>query len=281
MARKRNSRNLSAPKYRLHKPTGQAAVTINGKHIYLGKYGSDASREKYRRLIANPQAPTESPAGTCPSISPVTISETAVHYAEHAQKYYRKNGRNTPEFSVVKATLKPLRRLYGSAQVAEFGPIEFKAFRDMFINRRLTRKTINHYMFVVKSMFKLAAVDGLIPSGLYWRIRDIQNLQRDRRDAKENDPVGPVDDAVVEATLPELSNVVADMARIQRWTAMRPCEVSILRPCVMPCGPMILNWGGTAIPRSSPGIQGRLARIRKCCKWDVRRKYHCCSLRRN
>ena len=28
------------PGYRLHKPSGQARVIIDGEHIYLGKYGS-------------------------------------------------------------------------------------------------------------------------------------------------------------------------------------------------------------------------------------------------
>ena len=40
------------PKYRLHKPTGQAVVTIDGKDRYLGKHGTAESREGYDRLIA-------------------------------------------------------------------------------------------------------------------------------------------------------------------------------------------------------------------------------------
>ena len=40
------------PSYRLHKPSGQARVIINGRHVYLGPYGSEESREKYARLVA-------------------------------------------------------------------------------------------------------------------------------------------------------------------------------------------------------------------------------------
>lgn len=32
------------PKYSLHKPSGRARVILNGRHIFLGKYGSDESR---------------------------------------------------------------------------------------------------------------------------------------------------------------------------------------------------------------------------------------------
>jgi hypothetical protein len=40
------------PKYRRHKATGQAIVTIAGRDFYLGKFNSAASKEQYRRLIA-------------------------------------------------------------------------------------------------------------------------------------------------------------------------------------------------------------------------------------
>lgn len=33
-------RNFRIPSYRLHKPSGQAVVTINGKDIYLGRFDS-------------------------------------------------------------------------------------------------------------------------------------------------------------------------------------------------------------------------------------------------
>jgi len=40
------------PAYRLYKRNGSAVVTLSGKDIYLGEYGSAASRELYSQLIA-------------------------------------------------------------------------------------------------------------------------------------------------------------------------------------------------------------------------------------
>ena len=40
------------PSYRLHKASGQARTIINGRHIYLGKYGSPESRQRYALLFA-------------------------------------------------------------------------------------------------------------------------------------------------------------------------------------------------------------------------------------
>ena len=44
-----NSKN--PPKYRKHKASGQAIVTIGGKMFYLGPHNSKASRIEYDRFI--------------------------------------------------------------------------------------------------------------------------------------------------------------------------------------------------------------------------------------
>ena len=59
----------------------------------------------------------------------------------------------------------------------------------------------------------------------------MRNLQKGRSKAKETAPVEPVDIAVVDATLAELPEVVADMVRVQLLSGMRPGEVCALRPC--------------------------------------------------
>jgi integrase len=59
----------------------------------------------------------------------------------------------------------------------------------------------------------------------------VSGLRRGKSDARETEPVVPVEDAAVDATLPHLPDVVADMVRLQRLTGMRPAEVCILRPC--------------------------------------------------
>jgi hypothetical protein len=44
--------SVRTPSYRLHKPSGQAVVTIAGKDFYLGRFGDPASKAEYDRLIA-------------------------------------------------------------------------------------------------------------------------------------------------------------------------------------------------------------------------------------
>jgi hypothetical protein len=40
------------PKYRHYKPKGLAVVRIDGRDIYLGRYNSPESRQKYYRVLA-------------------------------------------------------------------------------------------------------------------------------------------------------------------------------------------------------------------------------------
>jgi integrase len=58
----------------------------------------------------------------------------------------------------------------------------------------------------------------------------VEGLKKGRTSARETEPVKPVEDMVVEATLPHLPPVVADMVRFQRLTGCRPGEVCHLRP---------------------------------------------------
>jgi hypothetical protein len=59
-------RKPRVPSYRLHKPSGNAVVTLAGKDIYLGTYNCPESREAYDRrigewLASGRQAPAPSP----------------------------------------------------------------------------------------------------------------------------------------------------------------------------------------------------------------------------
>jgi hypothetical protein len=83
------------PKYRRHKATNQAVVTLNGRDRYLGKYGTSASKEKYARLIvewsSGPQALSQerSPAN-CARGSPA-VKDLILEYMRHCLVYYQRS----------------------------------------------------------------------------------------------------------------------------------------------------------------------------------------------
>ena len=96
-----------SPKYRLHKGSGQALVQIRGSRIYLGKYGSETSKEKYRRLVAEFMSTGADPvSGQLASNDDVAINELILRYWRFALDYYRKNGQLTGETNGIRAALK-------------------------------------------------------------------------------------------------------------------------------------------------------------------------------
>jgi len=75
------------PSYRLHKPSGQAVVTLGGKDFYLGKWNSKASRQEYDRLIGEWLAGGRvSPPGE--ETSGLTVAELCLRYWQFAKGYY-------------------------------------------------------------------------------------------------------------------------------------------------------------------------------------------------
>src|SRR4051794_20733357 len=79
------------PKYRHYLPKNLAVVRIDGRDVYLGRYDSPESHEKYRRTVAEwlttGRAKAPVPAGQSPS--PPLVSEIILAFWKHAETYYR------------------------------------------------------------------------------------------------------------------------------------------------------------------------------------------------
>ncbi|MEO2048814.1 MAG: site-specific integrase [Pirellulales bacterium] len=217
------------PKYGKHKATGQAVVTLNGQDHYLGKYRSAASRKEYDRLITLwVQGGGKLPCG---SQEEVTVTEVMAAYLAFAKSYYRKDGKITREYGLTVEACKVIKPLYGRAAAVEFGPLALKTVRQSFIESDISRKHVNKQVDRIKRMFKWAAAEEMIPSTVSQALSMVTGLRKGRTEARETAPILPVDDATVDATIPYLPIIPADMVRFQRLTSCRPAEVCKLRPC--------------------------------------------------
>jgi len=222
--------SVRLPKYRHHKASGQALVLINGRRIYLGTYNSPESQERYNRYIAQLVAPGLTVDESQPEQA-LTINALILRYYRYAQTYYVKNGQQTDEIYGIRASLSRLRKLYGKTLAKDFGPKAFKLVREAMIQEGLSRKYINDSMARIRRTFKWAVGEQLVPASVHHGLASLPSLRRGRTEARETAAVLPVEDSTVEATLPLLSSVVADMVRFQRLTGCRPAEVCILKPC--------------------------------------------------
>jgi len=220
--------SVRVPKYRFHKASGQAIVEIAGRHFYLGKFDSPESHEKYRRLTARYLSRKEVEPE---EVASLRVDQLILKYFRFAKTYYLKNGKPTDEITALRIALRRLRQLYGSVEATKFGPKASKTMRESLIQEGLSRKYINDSMARVRRMFRWAVAEELVAPTVFQALSAVPGLRRGRSAAQETKKILPVSGEIVEATLPFLTEVVADMVRLQRLAGMRPVEVCILRPC--------------------------------------------------
>ena len=217
------------PSYRLHKPSGQAIVSLSGKMIYLGKYKTPESREKYTQIIAEYTA-NDCRLPPAKIQSKVRMEQLVTDYLNDLAKSYppKKGTRHTP-FTRSAAILGTVVSLYGKSCVSEFSPTSVLFIRDKWVDSGIARKTVNYRVGVIKQMFRWGQTYGLVPTDVYYAINAVPNLKAGRTKAPEYKDILPVDMAIVEKTLPYLKPIIADMVRVQLLAGMRPQDVRNMR----------------------------------------------------
>lgn len=215
-------RKKAVPSYRHFKPRDLACVDIKGKRYYLGPYNSPESKQLYAQLIQEHFGDDETELAR----RAYTVSELIVAFWKYAQEYY--NG--GPHLYRVKAALKPLRELYGSTSASEFGPVKLEKLQGHLVEQGHSRTYINCLIGDVKRCFRFAERREMVARGTWWALKSVPDLKAGRTKARETEPVKPVSDDVVKATLPFLRPEVADMVRIARMCGARPGEICDMRP---------------------------------------------------
>lgn len=220
---------VSTPKDRHHRASGQAVVTIAGTDRYLGPWKSRGSIVEYDRLVGEWLAagrPTALPAAA----HQLTVAELLASFWRFCQGHYKKHGRETGTAATYKRIMSLIRAKYGHTLAENFGPLSLKAIQLHLLKEGRSRLYINDDVRRIQRIFKWAASEQLIGAAVSMALDTVEGIQKGRTSAREYEVVLPVDDATVDATLPHLSPIVADMIRLQRLTGARPGEVVILRP---------------------------------------------------
>ena len=143
---------LTVPRYRLHRQSGQAITTINGRDHLLGPHGTKASKVNYDRLIAEWLVNGRQPFVTADD--GLTIIELIARYWKFAEGHYIKDGKPTGEIGALRAAYKPLHELYGTTPAAEFGPLRLEALRNKMVGLGWSRGNINRTINRVRRLFR-------------------------------------------------------------------------------------------------------------------------------
>jgi integrase len=92
-----------------------------------------------------------------------------------------------------------------------------------------SRNYINKQVARLKSMFRWATENEMIPAGVYQSLKTVAGLKKGRSEARETEPVKPVPIPHVEAVLPFLSPQVRAMVQLQLVTGARGGEICSMR----------------------------------------------------
>lgn len=118
----------AVPKYQLHRASGQAVVSLNGRDHHLGPHGTEVSKLAYDRLAAEWLQNGRQLAGGADD--GLTVVEVIAAYLRFAKTYYRKGKVQTSEYAGVIAAVRPLKRLYAATPVADFDPLRLQTVRQ-------------------------------------------------------------------------------------------------------------------------------------------------------
>jgi integrase len=220
---------IRTPKYRLHRGSGQALVQIDGKRIYLGKYGSEQSQERYQRIVAEWLS---SKSRSCrPRLdlnnSPITVSELLLSFWKYAKERYIKAGKPTSEQRSFRTALRPVRELYGKELVTDFGPLALIACRQKLIEAGVCRKRINQHVTRIRQTFKWGVARELVPESVWRALCAVEGLKIG--EAPETEPIKPVPEDHIMAIQPHVTPQIWTMVNFQLWTACRPGEACLIR----------------------------------------------------
>lgn len=218
------------PAYRRQKRkkgTDLAFVEVAGDRRYLGPYNSPESLDAYQQFLAE----WKSSAGRFPQSDQTTVTELLGHFLEYARVYYcDADGELGQEYYNHRPVLRVLQEVAGRMAVAEFTPRVLKAVRQRMIDLGWSRRYINRQVVRIRSVFKWGVSEGLVPVDVHAALGTLGGLRSGRTEAVEKPPVRPVSNEQVQAVLPHLAPIVADMVWLQWLTGMRPGEVCIMRP---------------------------------------------------
>ena len=206
-----------------------AVVYANGQKIRLGKWDNataqptESSLKAYARFVAE-WVVSPLVAGRSRQEG-ATINELARAFLNEKRETVLKN-----DYVSYEIALATVLQLYDGIPADFFSPKSLKAVRNVFVERGYTRGYCNKLCTMIKTAFRWGVAEELVKAETLESLRSVPALEAGRTTAPEGKGRTAVHDETVEATLPYLTPTVAAMVRIQRITAMCPCEVCRMTP---------------------------------------------------
>jgi integrase len=162
-----------------------------------------------------------------PDIGGVAVTELLARYWRFAKEYY---GEGSGSMDRIVAAMRILKTGYGRKPATQFGPLILQTIQRQLVGEGHSRRYINHVAQAIRRIFKWGVSQEIVPVEVHQALLSVPGLRLGRTTAREPDPIVPVSEADVEATLPFMLPIVADMVQVQRLCGCRPGEVVVMQP---------------------------------------------------
>ena len=169
------------PKYRLHKGTGYAyvqhiSIRNKSRRLYLGKYGTPDSLQRYQQFLARLQAGV---AEAAPPLSDIpTIKELVAAYLVYAKTYYDRGGSLSSQYYSMKRALLGLNMLFATDPAANFGPKSLRLYQSELVKVGYARSYVNQVTDRIKRFFRWACAEEMIDASVYHALACVAGLRR-------------------------------------------------------------------------------------------------------
>jgi integrase len=233
------ARKANPPRYRHHRPSDRGYARFprgDGTYHFVyfpGKYNSGVSLAAYAAAIKSWEQTGRIPAPERrpPLPNTLTVAELVEAFWEHvlAHGLYRKGGRRTSEFHVLRSAFRVLRQHYGDEPAVGMTAAKTETIRRTLIDKGHADKTVRHYLQRIRSLFAWGEEHlGLPPVRLVVR-RGLGSKRppRGRVTARKR----PADLASVGAVAVVAGPPLCSMLWLQHLNGMRPQGVCAMRPC--------------------------------------------------
>lgn len=219
-----------------HKKRDYAYITVDGKQIYLGKWGSAEAQASYDRFLlnwikTNGETKKENPH------KGYTVTEIAVAFVADYKERPVKSDSDLQTFTRISDRL---GSLFPGRQADNFRIRDLETLRDSFQKEEFTRNGkqqkrsrtyLNKLISRTKMMFSWGASKEMVSAETVARLKYLQPLRKGHTTAPEAAGHHLISDKDYKAVLPFLPAYYKDIVEVLHLTGMRPSELCNMRVC--------------------------------------------------
>ncbi len=217
--------NSKPPKYCHHKATDRACVYIHGQPVYLGRYNSPESHERYRQVVDEYLRTGNGPP---PRAERLTVAMLVARYLAYLENSHPKKRKSNIYLRALAAT-KVLVKTHASTPADEFGPKALKQCIQHLANESYSITTIQQSVGGIKRLFRWAVSEELLRVEVSQAIDCVEAPRAGSLDARPARKVYPAPEESVTAVLPLLTGPIRAMVELMLLTGARPAELTGLR----------------------------------------------------